>query len=161
MDKLFFDTWESLLRTFIITVLSYISLIALLRISGKRTLTQMNAFDFIITIALGSAFATVTLNKNVVLADGVLVLGLLILLQYIITWLSVRYKKVNKLITNKPALLAYNGELCSDAMKNERITKDEIEEVLRKNGLTDLKKTKAIVLETAGNITLIRNQKTN
>jgi uncharacterized membrane protein YcaP (DUF421 family) len=156
MDKLFFDTWESLLRTFIITVLSYLALIAMLRISGKRTLSQMNAFDFIVTIALGSAFATVTLNKDVVLADGVLVLGLLIFLQYIITWLSVRVKSINRLITSKPTLLAYNGELYNDIMKNERITNDEVEEALRKSGLTDIKQTKAVILETAGDITVIK-----
>ncbi|WP_159799164.1 DUF421 domain-containing protein [Flavobacterium sp. MK4S-17] len=156
MDKLFFDTWESLLRTFIITVLSYLALIAMLRISGKRTLSQMNAFDFIVTIALGSAFATVTLNKDVVLADGVLVLGLLIFLQYIITWLSVRVKSINRLITSKPSLLAYNGELYNDIMKNERITNDEVEEALRKSGLTDIKQAKAVILETAGDITVIK-----
>ncbi|MCO6149427.1 DUF421 domain-containing protein [Flavobacterium sp. NRK1] len=155
MDKIFFDTWESLLRTFIITILSYIALVAMLRISGKRTLTQMNAFDFIITIALGSAFATVTLNKDVVLADGLLVLALLILLQYIITWLSVRYKYVNNLITNKPALLAYNGNIYDDTLIKERITYDELEEALRKSGITDISGTRAVILETAGNITVI------
>lgn len=158
MDKIFFDTWESLLRTFIITVLAYFALIAMLRISGKRTLTQMNAFDFIVTIALGSAFATVTLNKEVVLADGVLVLGLLIGLQYIITWLSVRYKSINSLITGRPTLLAYNGELYQDILKKQRVTNDEVEEALRKHGLTDIKDTKAVLLETAGNISVIKNE---
>lgn len=156
MDKIFFDNWQSLLRTFIITVLAYIALIVMLRISGKRTLTQMNAFDFIITIALGSAFATVTLNKDVVLADGVLVLILLVGLQFIITWLSVRYKTVNNLITNKPALLAYNGEVYDDVLRKERITVDEIEEALRKNGVENIEATHAVILETAGNITVIK-----
>lgn len=156
MDKIFFDTWDSLLRTLIITILSYIALVAMLRISGKRTLTQMNAFDFIITIALGSAFATVTLNKDVVLADGILVLSLLVLLQYAITWLSVRYKAVNKLITNKPALLVYKGEIYMDVLKKERITRDELQEALRREGIDTITQVKAAVLETAGNITVIR-----
>lgn len=155
MDKLFFDTWDSLLRTLIITILSYIALVAMLRISGKRTLTQMNAFDFIITIALGSAFATVTLNKDVVLADGILVLSLLVLLQYVITWLSVRYQGVNKLITNKPALLVYNGKLYNEVLKKERITHDELQEALRRQGIDDIRQVRAAVLETAGNITVI------
>src|SRR6478672_9580467 len=98
MNKLFFNSWSSIERTFIITVLAYIAMIILLRISGKRTLSKMSAFDFIVTIALGSSFATVALTKSVALIDGVLVFALLIGMQFIITWLSVRVKTVKHLI---------------------------------------------------------------
>ena len=69
MSKLFFDSWESIIRTSVITILAYILMIFFLRISGKRTLSKMNAFDLIVTIALGSTLATVSLSKNVALAD--------------------------------------------------------------------------------------------
>ncbi|WP_366970658.1 hypothetical protein [Rhodocytophaga aerolata] len=72
MDKLFFDTWESMQRTFIVGICAYLSMIILLRISGKRTLTKMNAFDFIVTVALGSTLATLLLSKDVALPTGCL-----------------------------------------------------------------------------------------
>lgn len=72
MKNIFFDSWESIFRTTVITILAYVLLIFLLRVSGKRTLSKMNAFDFIVTIALGSTLATVMLNKNVAFADGIL-----------------------------------------------------------------------------------------
>lgn len=93
MTKIFFDNWESLYRTFFITIMAYFALIFLLRISGKRSLSKMNAFDFIITVALGSTLATVLLNKSVALADGVLAFALLIGLQYIITFWLLDLKK--------------------------------------------------------------------
>jgi uncharacterized membrane protein YcaP (DUF421 family) len=74
MENIFFDSWESTIRTFVITIMAYIALIAMLRISGKRTLSKMNAFDMIITIAMGSTLANVTLNKQVALVDGILAL---------------------------------------------------------------------------------------
>ncbi len=46
---MFFNGWESLLRTLVVGVLAYISLVLSLRISGKRTLAKMNAFDLIVT----------------------------------------------------------------------------------------------------------------
>jgi hypothetical protein len=49
-----FSGWESLLRTLIVWMLAYVSLIVFLRISGKRTLSQMNAFDLAVTVSLGS-----------------------------------------------------------------------------------------------------------
>lgn len=155
MDKIFFDSWESLLRTFIITVLAYLSLIAMLRISGKRTLTQLNAFDFIITIALGSAFATVMLNKDVVLADGLLALLLLIGLQYLITSLSSAFPSVKNIITDKPTLLLYKGVIDRKALKTQRITEEELKEAIRKKGMQDINKVGAVILETAGELTVL------
>lgn len=155
MEKIFFDNWQSIIRTVIITISAYISLIALLRISGKRTLSKMNAFDFIVTIALGSAFATVSLNKSVPLADGVLAFFLLIFLQYFITWLSVRVKSVKQIITSRPAFLLYKGELFDDVLRKERITIEEVNVAVRKKGIENLKEVDAIILETAGEITVI------
>ena len=57
-ENIFFDNWESIGRTFSVGLLAYFSLIAMLRISGKRTLSQMKEFDFIVTVALGSTLAT-------------------------------------------------------------------------------------------------------
>ena len=56
--NIFFDNWESIGITFSVGLLAYFSLIAMLRISGKRTLSQMKEFDFIVTVALGSTLAT-------------------------------------------------------------------------------------------------------
>jgi uncharacterized membrane protein YcaP (DUF421 family) len=87
---MFFDTWSGLGRVLIVGTLAYVALVFLLRISGKRTLTKFNVFDLVVTVALGSTLATVLLSTSVPLAEGILALGLLIALQYAITWLSVR-----------------------------------------------------------------------
>ena len=155
MNKIFFDSWESIFRTGIITVLAYIILLVMLRASGKRTLTKMNAFDMVITIALGSTLASVTLDKNVALADGALTFFLLIFMQYFITWLSVRNKTFKHLVKAAPTLIAYDGHLMTDVMKKERITKEEVFEKLREKGHPSLKGVDAIILETAGSINVL------
>ncbi len=105
MDNLFFNSWESLTRTACLTFLGYFSIILLLRVSGKRTLSKMNAFDFIVTIALGSSLAALALNKNVSLADGATAAALFISFQYGLTWLAVRFRFVKTIITNDPSLI--------------------------------------------------------
>jgi uncharacterized membrane protein YcaP (DUF421 family) len=155
--NLFFDSWESFFRTVILTILAYIAMVFLLRISGKRTLSKMNAFDFIVTIALGSALSTVALNKRVPLAEGVLVFILFIFLQYTITWLSVRVSFIKKTITSQPSLLLYKGELMDELMKKERITIQEVWVAARKKGITKLEDIDVVVLETTGEITVIPN----
>lgn len=153
--NIFFDNWESIVRTFTITILAYLAMVLLLRISGKRTLSKMNAFDFIVTIALGSSFASVALNKNVALADGVLVFALLVGLQYLLTWLSVRFHAVKRLITNEPTLLWYKGAEVKHALRKERVTLEELHMVARSQGLLSLEDVDIIILETTGDITII------
>lgn len=155
MEHYFFSNWESVLRTVVITILAYVSLILLLRSFGKRSLSKMNAFDFIVTVALGSTLATVALNKSVPLLEGVLAFFLLLFLQYIITWLSVRVKAIKNWVTSTPALLLYRGEQLKEVMKKERITLEEIQAKVREKGFGNLNEIEAIVLETTGELTII------
>jgi uncharacterized membrane protein YcaP (DUF421 family) len=156
MDNLFFNSWASVFRTSVLTLLAYIALVLILRVTGKRTLTKMNTFDFIVTIALGSSFATIVLNQNIAFVDGVILFFLLIFLQFFITWLSVRFRKFKHFITGTPALLLYKGEIYEDVMRKERIMKEELFVVARSKGVSDLKDVDAIILETNGDLTLIR-----
>ena len=89
----------------VVGVLAYVALVFLLRISGKRTLSKMNAFDFVVTVALGSTLATILLSKDVPLAEGVLAFALLIALQYVIAWFSVRSRTVSRFVKAEPTLL--------------------------------------------------------
>lgn len=116
-------------------VAAYAGLVVLLRASGKRTLTKMNAFDLIVTVALGSTLATVLLTKSVALADGLVAFTLLIALQFSITWLSVRSKTISRLVKSEPTLLVYQGQFLSAALRAERLTEDEVLAELRARGL--------------------------
>ena len=81
---MFFNEWIALACVAIVGLASYVSLVILLRLSGKRTLSQMNAFDFVVTVALGSTLASVLLSKDVPLVEGLTVFGLLLLVQFVI-----------------------------------------------------------------------------
>src|SRR5688500_1869061 len=106
-SAMLFDTWGGLFRVLIVGVLAYAALVLMLRTSGKRTLSKMNAFDFIVTVALGSTLATVVLSKDVALAEGVLAFALLVLLQYAVTWSAVRSRAFREVIKAEPALLYF------------------------------------------------------
>ena len=102
---MFFESWASLLRVLLSGVLSYCALVVLLRLSGKRTLSKMNAFDLVITVALGSTLATILLDNSIPIVNGVSAFGLLILLQYGITWASVRSDRIRSLVKSEPTAL--------------------------------------------------------
>ncbi len=154
----FFDNWQGLARTFVIGVAAYVALVFILRISGKRTLTKMNAFDLVVTVALGSTLATIVLSKDVALAEGVLALALLVGLQFMITWLSVRSKTVSYLVKSEPRLLFHQGEFLRGAMKAERVNESEVLQAMRSQGANELQNVRAVVLETDGSLSILQGE---
>ena len=157
MDKIFFSDWQSIIRIIIISVFAYAALVAILRLSGKRTLSKMSAFDLVVTVALGSTLSSVIINKSITLSEGVLAFLLLVLLQYIISWLSVRNKKINNLVKSSPTLIAYRGDMLERTMLKERITSDELYAALRSNGISSLADADAVILETDGSLTVLHH----
>ncbi len=154
-DPIFFDTWAGLGRILVTGCLAYVALILMLRISGKRTLAKMNAFDLVVTVALGSTLATVLLSKTVPLAEGVVALMLLICLQYIIAWLSVRSNRFETFIKSEPTLLVHDGRYLDATLRQQRVTREEIGAALRAQGENEVTGIKSVVLETNGTFTVI------
>ena len=154
-------TWQSFSRILIVGTLAYFGLIFFLVISGKRTLTKLNAFDLVVTVALGSTLATVLLSSSVSLWEGLLALGLLIFLQFIVTFTSVRWKWFSNLIKEEPVLLYLDGQFLDSALKRERILKEEVLQSARSQGIGSLQEVKAIVLETDGSMSIIKKNMGN
>lgn len=151
-----FGNWEGLLRTAVVGVCAYVALIVLLRVSGKRTLSKMNAFDLVVTVALGSVLATILLSKDTALAQGLMAFALLISLQYVITWLSIRSKMISDLVKSEPTLLLHRGEFLRNAMRAQRVLESEIRQALRSQGLDDPGQVDSVVLETDGSLSVVR-----
>ena len=155
-DEMFFRDVSGMIRTLAGGVLAYVAVVALLRISGRRTLSKMNAFDFVVTIALGSTLATLLLDRGVPLAEGVLALALLIGLQFAVTWSSVRAGLVKRIVTGEPILLLHQGTYLQSAMRRARVTEEEVRAGVRKAGLGSLAGIDAVVLETDGSFSVVR-----
>ena len=156
MEQIFFSGWTGLVRTLVIGVLAYVLLVVFLRVTGRRTLSKMNAFDLVVTVALGSTLATILLNKNVALAEGAMALALLIGMQFVVTWSSVRAGWVRRLVTGEPQLLLYRGDFLPDALRSARVTRDEVRAAVRAAGLAELAGAEAVVLETDGSFSVVR-----
>lgn len=156
LEWMLFSGWDSLLRTLVVGVLAYVTLVVLLRVSGKRTLSKMNAFDLIVTVALGSTLATVLLTKDIALAEGALAFSLLIGLQFIVTWSSVRVRWIRRLATGEPRMLLYRGEFLQAALRHARVTEDEVRAAVRSSGIDSLSQVHAVVLETDGSFSVVR-----
>ena len=110
---MWFDNWSDILRILLVGTAAYIFLVVAIRAFGKRTLAQLTAFDFIVTVALGSTLATIILSSDVSWAEGAVALALLVLLQYVVSQLR-RLPGGRKALTAQPTLLVRDGIILDD-----------------------------------------------
>jgi uncharacterized membrane protein YcaP (DUF421 family) len=150
---LFFDNVSGLLRVLVVGPLACVWLIAVLRCSGKRTLAQLTAFDFIVTVALGSTLATVALSSSVAWSEGVLALGLLAALQFVVVWCSVHVPWMRSALTSAPTVLLRDGQPDLAALARQRITEESLLQAVRSAGIGGLELVSAVVLECNDTIT--------
>ncbi len=154
--KMLVDGWAPVIRTVVLGSFGYLALVLLLRVSGKRTLLKMNAFDFVVTVAFGSTLASIITSSNVSLVQGVVGLALLVLLQFISTFLSVRFDWYKRFIKALPTLVFFRGEFLVQAMKIQRISHEVILAAMRQQGFSQPAEVDAVVIETEGSLSVLK-----
>jgi uncharacterized membrane protein YcaP (DUF421 family) len=148
---------QDIVRTLIVGTLAYIVLVLFLRISGKRTLAKLNAFDLVVTVALGSTLSAILLQESISLAEGAVALALLIFAQFLVTFFSVRSSRFAQIVRSEPTLLAKDGRFCQSALTSQRVTRDEALSVVRAQGGRDIADVQFLVLESDGSISVQLN----
>ncbi|MBX7449577.1 DUF421 domain-containing protein [Mycobacterium sp. G7A2] len=152
---MWFDDWSDIVRVLVVGTAAYVGLVAVLRVSGKRTLAKLNAFDLVVTVAFGSTLATILLSSDVSYAEGVTALVLLAVLQFVAAMISSRLRLGRAVITARPTLLLRDGAVLDEALLEQRISADEIRQVVRASGAGSLAAVAAVVLETDGTLSVI------
>ncbi|GGD83249.1 DUF421 domain-containing protein [Croceicoccus mobilis] len=155
---LFPENWEPLIRIAITAPVLYLLIILFIRVSGKRSTSQMNNFDWIVTVALGSIAASTIILKNITLAEGGFAIGLLLAMQYALTALVRRSDLVSNAVKATPTMLIDEGRFIDEAMKRERISRREVLAAVRKAGITDLDKVAWVTLENDASFSVISKE---
>lgn len=152
---MWFDSWTDIARIVLVGTAAYAVLVLILRVTGKRTLSQLNAFDFVVTVALGSVLATIVLSGDVSFTEGLMALLLLAGLQLLVATVSARRPRARDVFTSRPVLLLADGQIRHEALRRHRLTPAELRQAVRMQGTGDLSQVKAVVLETNGSFSII------
>ncbi len=156
LSSALFGGWSGILDTVITGILCYFGLVILLRLSGKRTLSKWNSFDFVVTIAFGSILASALLSDGTALVQALVAFAVLILLQFIITWTAVRSDVVQALIKSEPSLLLFKGKLIDSILTKQRVAEGEVLAAIRLSGYSSISEVDAVILETDGSFSVIK-----
>lgn len=156
---MWFESWAALTRVLLVGAAAYVWLVLVLRLSGKRTLAKLNAFDLVVTVALGSTLATIVLSEDVAWAEGALAVALLVTLQFVVALVAARVPGGRNAITARPTLLMSDGVMIDDALTKERVSQAEVRQAIRASGGGDIADVAAVVLETDGSLSVITSSR--
>jgi len=154
MEDLFKTTWNTVATILLSSVGIYAAVIILTRISGKRSFSKMSSFDHAMTIAVGSIIATTTLSASVNIAEGLVALSAVYLLQMTIAF-GRRYTMVHRIVDNTPLLLMEGERILTENMLKARVSTADLRSKLREANVCQLSHIKVVVFETTGDISVL------
>ena len=155
MEMVFFDNIDKLGRIVLTTAMVYVLIVLVTKVSGKRSTSQLNNFDWIVTVMIGSLGASTILLKDIPFIEGVSSILVLYLLQFLVTKYASISPSFSSFILSDPRIVFYQGQFLPEAMRAERLTRQEIECAMRNEGINSFDDVEAIVFESDAKLSII------
>ena len=140
---------------FLRSIVLYIAVLISMRIMGKGEIAEMNCFDLVITLLIAEVASLPMENNDIPMINGIAALTGLVAMQTIISFLSLKFRKVSIVLSGKPSILINKGEIDYKELKKERVSINELLEQLRIQGYFNIKYIQYAILETDGSLSIV------
>lgn len=147
---------QPLIRIVVVGVAAYLAIVLILRVSGKRTLASMSAFDFVIAVAVGAVFGRTLTTKDLSISEALTAFILLAVLQFIFAYFEGKSKVFKRIFNTSPTLLYHNGEFIEKNLRKERLDRSKVIAAVRKKGFGNMDDVAAVVLEIDATLSVIK-----
>ncbi len=132
------------------SILFLVVLFIITKILGKKQISQLTMFEYVTGITIGNIGAEVVTGLEQKVHLGLIALVTTAAIPFAVSFLSLKSKKARDLIDGKGTVLIKDGKILEDNLKNERVTIDELLEMLRKKDVFQVSEVEFAVLEAAG-----------
>lgn len=134
----------------------YIFLFVLLRFIGKKHVGELSPFDLIVLLILSETVQNAMIGQDTSLIGGLISAATLLVLAQVMSFLTWRSKRAERIIDGAPKVLVRHGHRRGDTMKQEQISIAELMEAMRREGLSNIADVRAAVLENDGTISILK-----
>jgi uncharacterized membrane protein YcaP (DUF421 family) len=134
----------------------YVVLMVLFKIAGRRSLSELTTFDFVLLMIIGEATQQALLGDDFSLTNSVIVIVTLIAIDVGLSLLKQRSGWVSRLISGEPTIIVENGKLLHERLRHARVAEADVMEAARASqGIETLDQIKFAILERNGKISVI------
>ena len=146
---------DGLLEIVIRSVVVYLFIVIAIRIAGKKELAQLSVIDLVFILLISNAVQNAMVGPDSSLLGGIIAAASLFAVNFILKFITYKFKKVNTLLEGEPVILVHNGKLILNNLEKEKIPLEELEASIREHGVENVEKVDLAVLEVDGNISII------
>ncbi len=145
----------SMLNSLLRALVAFILLMAVLRIMGRKTISQMTIYDFGMAVTLGSLIANLAIGSKHTELAGTAIIVSFVLIILLIDYLHIKSYRFRKLINSKPLTVIENGRLNDINMRKIRLTIDDLNMVLRQKNIFNMADVEFAILEADGKLSIL------
>ncbi len=142
---------EKVLRSVVV----YAFLLVAFRITGKRQVGQLTPFDLVVLLVISNVVQNALIGDDNSLGGGLLGAATILVVNYLVVEVSYRSKWARRLLEARPTMLVHNGQVLHENLRRERLTFDDLQAALRRNGVADPEQVRFAVLEENGGVSVV------
>ena len=136
------------------TLLMYFIVLVVLRLMGKREIGKLSIFDLVVSIMMAEIAVMVIEDTKIPLIKGIVPIITLMLTQIILSYITLKSKKIRDIVEGQPAVLIANGKLRDNEMAKQRYTVDDLITQLREKNINRIADVEFAILETSGKLSV-------
>ena len=148
--------WQVLFNIAVRTTVVYLAVLAGLRLTGKRQLGQLSAFDFVLLLIIANAVQNAMVGPDTSLAGGLVAAAVLLFWHLVLDRFRRSSRAAARILGGSAVLLVYRGKILHDHLSREHITADELMQALREHGVGSIDDVRLAALEPDGAVSVIR-----
>ncbi|WP_175990902.1 DUF421 domain-containing protein [Bacillus sp. Marseille-Q1617] len=141
------------------TLFLYLLITFIFRIMGKREIGELSILDLVVFIMIAEMAVLAIEEPSDPIIHTILPIGVMVIVQFISAWLSLRSKSFREFVDGKPTVLIHNGKIDEKEMKKQRYNYDDLLLQLREKDIFNLADVEFAVLEPSGSLSVLKNEK--
>lgn len=139
------------------SVTALVALFFLTKLLGKKQISQLSVFEYVIGISMGSIAAEISVNEDTPTINGVIAMVMYTSIVYIMSFFTLKSLMIRRLFTGTPTILVQNGQILEKGLKKSMLDVNDLLEECRCNGYFDLSKIEYAIMETNGQVSFLPN----
>ncbi|MBQ7573348.1 MAG: DUF421 domain-containing protein [Clostridia bacterium] len=141
------------------TLILYLTVIISMRIMGKRQIGELQPSELVVAIMISDLASVPMQSIDIPILSGIVPVLTLIVAEVMMSYLSVKSKKMRTLIAGEPSVIIYNGHINEGELKKLRFNINDLLEELRLNNIFDISEVDTAIIETSGKLSVIQKER--
>lgn len=138
---------------------SVIYLFLVIKVLGKKQISELNIFDYVIGISLGNIAAEMTVNKDITIINGLIAMTVYAIVSLFISYITAKSIIARRFAVGFPIVLMENGRISKEQLKKVKIDLNDLLQDARENGYFDLSEIEYAIMEVSGKVSFLPKSK--